>query len=119
MLFLKGKDTEYTEYSAQELVDRADRSRIGRRSKEYHFCYTYSVRAGLDYVIKNKARDCPYCECRPAERIPQRVTSGLAHIDSVDQLSLSQSLDRLEHQPVGASLLIFMPDYLLTRKVCD
>ncbi|KAG2250058.1 hypothetical protein Bca52824_089686 [Brassica carinata] len=109
-------DTEYTEYSAQELVDR---SRIGRRSKEYHFCYTYSIRAGLDYVIKNglqKARDCPYCGCRPAERIPQRVTSGLAHIDSVDQLSLSQSLDRLEHQPVGASLLIFMPDYLLTRK---
>ncbi|CAN6912404.1 unnamed protein product [Brassica oleracea] len=67
VLFLKGKDTEYTEYSAQELVDRADRSRIGRRSKEYHFCYTYSVRAGLDYVIKNKARDCPYCGCRPAE----------------------------------------------------
>ncbi|KAF3600392.1 hypothetical protein F2Q69_00033216 [Brassica cretica] len=87
VLFLKGKDTEYTEYSAQELVDRADRSRIGRRSKEYHFCYTYS-----------------------------RVTSGLAHIDSVDQLSLSQSLDRLQHQPVGASLLIFMPDYLLTGK---
>ncbi|KAF2583703.1 hypothetical protein F2Q70_00034345 [Brassica cretica] len=92
VLFLKGK---YTEYSAQELVDRADRSRIGRRSKEYHFCYTYSIRA---------------------ERIPQRVTSGLAHIDCVDQLSLSQSLDRLQHQPVGASLLIFMPDYLLTGK---
>ncbi|CAN6919406.1 unnamed protein product [Brassica oleracea] len=32
------------------------------------------------------------------------------------QLSLSQSLDRLQHQPVGASLLIFMPDYLLTGK---
>ncbi|KAH0901321.1 hypothetical protein HID58_040824, partial [Brassica napus] len=51
-----------------------------------------------------------------AEKIPPRVTSGLAHIDSVDQLSLSQALIRLEKQPIGASLLIFMPDYAQTSK---
>ncbi|CAG7886766.1 protein HEAT-INDUCED TAS1 TARGET 4 isoform X2 [Brassica rapa] len=119
VLYLKRKDTNYTEYSVQELMDRADRSRIEKYGRKGHFCYRYSIRRGLEYVLKNglqRAVDCPYNRCREESQIPPRALYGLAHIDGIDKLSLSQALLRLEEQPIGASLFIFMPDYVDTKE---
>lgn len=119
--FIEGIDKEYTEYSIQELVDFADPSKAGTIECKEHHCYTLSVGKGLDYVVKHglqKAVHRKYVGCRQRSEIPARSTVDLAHIDRVDRLPLTEALIRLERQPIGASLYIFMPDYVLTKGVC-
>ncbi|XP_023633760.1 caricain-like [Capsella rubella] len=117
LLFIEGIDKEYTEYSIQELVDFANPSKATKRRSGHH-CYTLSIGKGLDYVLKHglqKAIHRKYVRCRQKSEIPARSTVDLAHIDRVDRLSLDEALIRLEKQPIGASLYIFMPDYKLTK----
>ncbi|XP_010436345.1 PREDICTED: caricain-like [Camelina sativa] len=113
--FIEGIDEEYTEYSIQELVDFAAPSKVKDCSE--HQCYTLSIGKGLEYVLKHglqKAIHRKYVGCRKKSEIPARSTVDLAHIDRVDRLSFEEALIRLERQPIGASLHIFMPDYKLT-----
>lgn len=120
LLFIKKINKEYIEYSAQDILDFADPEKARNCKREDHYCYTLSIRRALLYVLRQgleKEENRPYKRCRHASEIPARNLSELAHIDGVERLTFSQALIKLETQPIGASLHIFLPDYKLAKKV--
>lgn len=120
MLFHREINTEHIEYSMQDLLDFAAPWKGALNPKKDHFCYTLSNRRGLQYVIDHglqKEVDRPYVGCREMFKIPPRNPLELGHIDSMEKLSLKEALVKLESQPIGASLHIFMPDYAVAREV--
>ncbi|ESQ54282.1 hypothetical protein EUTSA_v10026918mg, partial [Eutrema salsugineum] len=116
LLFIKKINKTYIEYSAQDILDFADPEKARNCNRHDHYCYTLSIRKGLHYVLREglqKEEHRPYKRCRHASEIPARIPRDLAHIDGVEMLSFDEALIKLETQPIGASLHIFMPDYKL------
>ncbi|XP_024004453.1 protein HEAT-INDUCED TAS1 TARGET 4 [Eutrema salsugineum] len=120
LLFIKKINKTYIEYSAQDILDFADPEKARNCNRHDHYCYTLSIRKGLHYVLREglqKEEHRPYKRCRHASEIPARIPRDLAHIDGVEMLSFDEALIKLETQPIGASLHIFMPDYKLVKKL--
>ncbi|CAH8366451.1 unnamed protein product [Eruca vesicaria subsp. sativa] len=119
--FILKYDTKYTEYSAQYLVDYADPAKASvNYAKKRHYCYTYSVAKGLDFVLDGgipTEAHWKYEGCRkpPAYRLPK--DQAHVHIASVQRFpSVDEMLYHLQFHPIGASLALFLPDYSTVRK---
>ncbi|KAJ4899283.1 hypothetical protein Rs2_13234 [Raphanus sativus] len=81
--FILKYDAKYTEYSAQYLVDYANPAKaLANYPKEKHYCYTYSVAKGLDFVldggIPTEAHwEYKGCRKQPAYRTPKDHPHGI------------------------------------------
>ncbi|KAJ4866842.1 hypothetical protein Rs2_44999 [Raphanus sativus] len=119
--FILKYDAKYTEYSAQYLVDYANPAKaLANYPKEKHYCYTYSVAKGLDFVldggIPTEAHwEYKGCRKQPAYRTPKDHPH--VHIASVQRLtSVEEMFHNLQFHPIGASLALFLPDYSTIKK---
>ncbi|KAL0873036.1 hypothetical protein Bca101_022741 [Brassica carinata] len=122
--FILGYDTEYTDYSAQFLVDFVNVKRGERKCAETngnHYCFDYTIAKALEFVVHAgipEAKDWVYVGCRapngPPNYRPQNIPRF--YIKSVTKISsIHEALPYLQFHPIGAALAFFEPDYYLIK----
>ncbi|CAL9227253.1 unnamed protein product [Arabidopsis halleri] len=117
-------DVNYTNYSAQYLVDFVDMAKGRKRFRETtkHYCFRHRIAKGLKFV--KDAGGIPleshwqYIGCRSAGP-PNYKPPEFPHvqIESVVEISsVHEALPYLEFHPIGASLAVFRPDYYIIKE---
>ncbi|CAA7050090.1 unnamed protein product [Microthlaspi erraticum] len=114
-------DAEYVDYSAQFLVDFADRDKATERymKDKLHYCFKYSVAKALEFVKEAgipQAGHWKYVGCRPQGLPIYRAGSPHVYVNScVEISSIREALPYLEFHPIAASLALFTPDYYIIK----
>lgn len=95
---------------------------IANYAEEKHYCYTYSVAKGLDFILDGgipTEAHWEYKGCRkPLAYRPPPKDHPHVHIASVERVpSVEEMFHNLQFHPIGASLAIFLPDYSTIKKV--
>ncbi|CAH8265416.1 unnamed protein product [Arabidopsis lyrata] len=111
---INGRDTDPNiEYSVQDLIDFTDPVQRRQVRNDGHYCYTSSINRGMRYVMENgiqREEDRPFTGC--PQYIPDRVLSGLGYIKDFKRIdTIEEALLQLKHQPIGAAVAMFFPEY--------